>query len=224
MIKGIIFDVDGTLLDSMHIWSELGKRYLDSVGLEAKPGLEKILFPMSLDESSEYLKAEYNLSDSVEQITEDTIKILTDFYRYEASPKPGAVAFIKKMQSKNIPMVIATSGDRRILDTALERLSVTDCFAGILTCSELKTNKRVPTIYLQAAEVLGTVPEETAVFEDVLHAVKAARSAGFIVYAVEDDSSAADRSQLREMADYYLRDFADPVLACIGRIQGFPIL
>lgn len=91
MIKGIVFDVDGTLLDSMHIWGELGKRYLESIGIDAKPGLVKTLFPMSLDESSEYLKKEYNLPDSVERITEDTIKILEDFYRNEAKPKDGAV-------------------------------------------------------------------------------------------------------------------------------------
>lgn len=212
MIKGIIFDVDGTLLDSMHIWSELGKRYLSSVGSESKPGLAKILFPMSLDESSEYLKNEYNLPDSVEQITEDTIKILSDFYRYEAAPKPGALTFVKKMQGRNIPMVIATSGDRRILDTALERLGITDCFAGILTCSELKTNKRVPTIYLRAAELLGTVPEETAVFEDVLHAIQAAKSAGFITYAIEDRFSEQDHNEIKRTSDFYLQDFSDPAL------------
>ncbi len=214
MIKGIIFDVDGTLLDSMHIWSELGKRYLSSIGIEAKPGLAKILFPMSLDESSEYLKNEYNLQDSVEQITKDTIKILNDFYRYEATPKPGALAFIKKMQSKNIPMAIATSGDRRILNTALARLGVADCFVGILTCSELKTNKRVPTIYLRAAEILGTVPNETAVFEDVLHAIKSARSAGFVTVAIEDQFSQSDCNEIKRTANFYLRDFLDQTLYC----------
>lgn len=212
MIKGIIFDVDGTLLDSMHIWSELGKRYLAAVGIEAKPGLAKILFPMSLDESSEYLKKEYNLPDSVEQITEDTIKILEDFYRYEAKPKEGVLAFLKQMQDKHIPMAIATSGDRRILNTSLERLGISDCFTAILTCSDLKTNKRVPTIYLRAAELLGTMPEETAVFEDVLHAIKAAESAGFITYAIEDEASIRDRDKIKEAADFYLQDFTNPAL------------
>ena len=216
MIKGIIFDVDGTLLDSMHIWGELGKRYLGSVGIEAKPGLAKILFPMSLDESSEYLKNEYNLSDSVEQITEDTIMILSDFYRYEVAPKPGALAFVRKMQSKNIPMAIATSGDCRILDTALERLGIADCFVGILTCSELKTNKRVPTIYLRAAELLGTTPIETAVFEDVLYAVRAAKSAGFITYAIEDEASIHERTEIKETADFYLQNFEDPTSLANG--------
>ena len=212
MIKGIIFDVDGTLLDSMHIWGELGKRYLSFVGIEAKPGLAKILFPMSLDESSEYLKNEYYLPDSVEKITEDTIEILSNFYRYEATPKKGAVDFIKRMQNRNIPMAIATSGDRRILDTALERLGISDCFTAILTCSDLKTNKREPIIYLRAAELLGTKPEETAIFEDVLHAIKAARSAGFITYAVEDISSMQDRKEIKRTADFYLQDLSDPVL------------
>ena len=212
MIKGIIFDVDGTLLNSMHIWGELGKRYLSSVGIEARPGLGKILFPMSLDESSEYLKKEYNLPDSVEKILEDTIKILSDFYRNEAVPKEGAIDFIKRMQRRNIPMAIATSGDRRILDTALARLGITECFTGVLTCSELKTNKRVPAIYQHAAEIFGTAPEETAVFEDVLHAIQAAKSAGFITYAIEDKSSIQDRDGIKETADFYLQDFTDPIL------------
>lgn len=87
MMKGINFDVDGTLLDSMHIWGELGERYL---------------FPMSLDERNEYLKEAYSFSDSVEKITEDTIKILVDFYRNEAVPKKGEPNFIKKMHNKKI--------------------------------------------------------------------------------------------------------------------------
>lgn len=90
-------------------------------------------------------------------------------------------------------MAIATSGDRRILNTALDRLGITNCFVGILTCSELKTNKSVPTIYLWAAELLGTAPEETAVFEDVLHGIEAARSVGFITYAIEDNASIQDK-------------------------------
>lgn len=217
MIKGIIFDVDGTLLDSMHIWGELGKRYLSAVGIEAEPGLAEILFPMSLDESSEYLKETYQLPDTVQKITDDTVKILSDFYRYEAEPKKGAVEFIKNMQDRNIPMAVATSGDRRILDTALDRLDLADCFTVVLTCSDLNTNKRVPAIYLRAAELLGTAPEETAVFEDVLHAVQAAKSAGFITYAVEDESSIQNRKEIRETADYYLQDFTDSVLCDDGK-------
>lgn len=212
MIKGIIFDVDGTLLDSMHIWGELGERYLSSVGIEAKLGLAKILFPMSLDESSEYLKEEYGLSDSVEKITEDTIEILSSFYRNEATPKEGAVEFIQEMKIRNIPMVIATSGDRRILNTALDRLGISDCFAAVLTCSELKTNKRVPMIYQRAAVILGTKPEETAVFEDVIHAIKTAKQAGFVTFAVEDAASIQDRDEIKETAAYYLQDFTDPAL------------
>ena len=109
-------------------------------------------------------------------------------------------------------MAIATSGDRRILDTALERLGVTDCFAGILTCSELKTSKRVPTIYLRAAELLGTMPEETVVFEDVLHAIRTSKAAGFVTYAIEDKASIQDRDKIKEICDFYLSDFEDPNL------------
>lgn len=96
--------------------------------IEAKPGLAQILFPMSLAESSEYLKREYGLTDSVEKITEDTIEILKDFYLYEAIPKKGIIEFLEKMKGLNIPMGIATSGDRRILDTVLVRIGLTVCY------------------------------------------------------------------------------------------------
>lgn len=207
MIKGIVFDADGTLLDSMFIWDELGERYLSSLGIKAKNGLGETLFPMTLKESSVYLKNEYSLSKTPLEIEEGILEILEDFYLNEVKLKNNAAQFLEKLSQKNIPMVIATSSDEKLLLGALERLGVEKYFKAILTCSELNTSKKEPFIYLEGAKILGTRAEETAVFEDVLFALETAKKAGFICVGVEDMSSIRDREKIIATADYYIKDF-----------------
>ena len=206
-IRGAIFDADGTLLDSMHIWDELGERYLRSLGIKAEEGLAQILFSMTLEESSAYLKKRYQLAQSEEEIKAGVLAQLEDFYRHKVSLKPGAADFLYKLAEENIPMVIATSGDKELLEAALERLNVAQYFRRIFTCSELKTSKKQPDIYRIAADFLGTAPKETAVFEDVLYAVETAKSAGFFTAAVEDAASISDKERLKQTADVYLENF-----------------
>ncbi|MBO7208951.1 MAG: HAD family phosphatase [Clostridia bacterium] len=212
MIKGIIFDADGTLLDSMHIWEELGERYLADRNIIAEEGLGKTLYPMTLEQSSTYLKNKYSIKDSTEKIINDILSLLTDFYKKEVLLKEGVGVFLEKMKSKGVAMGIATSGDKELLVSALKRLNVYHCFSVILTCSQYDTSKNEPLIYLKTAQMLGTTANETVVFEDVLYGIKTAKDAGFVTVAVEDLSNIEDRQQLKECADYYIRDFNDKVL------------
>ena len=212
MIKGAIFDVDGTLLDSMHIWGELGERYLTSIGKKAEEGLAQILLSMTLAESSAYVKKTYGIPDTVDQIKEDALKLLENIYQNETEPKPGVIAYLTFLRSKNVPMALATAGDRKILIAALKRLKIADLFDVILTCAELNTNKRDSLIYRRAAETLGSRPEETVVFEDVLYGIQTAKDAGFITVGVEEAASEKDREAIRTIADYYICDFNDPIL------------
>lgn len=218
MLKGAIFDADGTLLDSMSIWEQLGQRYLAISGMEAKPELSSILAPLTLEESSQYLKAAYRLSDSVQQITAALTGLLRSFYRDEVALKPGVAEYLRRLRAQQIPMIVASSGDKALLRTAFARLQIDGYFQDILTCSELQTNKREPTIYRRAVQVLGTAPQETAVFEDALYAIQSARRAGLITVAVADASNQAEAVRLRQTADYFIRDFTDPVLRKEGCI------
>lgn len=212
MIKGIIFDVDGTLLNSMQIWNELGTRYLKARGIEAEPDLDKILFSLSLDEGCLYLKNQYSLEESVKEIADDIIKIMENFYLYEAKLKAGVKEFLKRMQKNGIPMIVATSSDKKIVELAFESLKITEYFTEIVTCTELKASKREPKIYLHCAKIIGTTPDETAVFEDVLHGIKSAKKAGFVAVAVEDFSSCVDKKEIMSIADYYIKDFTETKL------------
>ncbi len=211
-LKGAIFDADGTLLDSMHIWEDAGARYLRRFGIEAEEGLYRILFPMTLEESSVYLKERYCLPVAPEEVRAGAVDIISRFYREEVQLKEGATEYLGMLREKGVPAVIATTGDEDLLLAALERLGAREFFSGILTCTALRTSKREQKIYLKAAEYIGTDIRETAVFEDVLHAVKSAKKAGAFTVGVEDDASIGDRGEIREASDLYVRSFRDPAL------------
>lgn len=209
MIRAAIFDVDGTLLDSMPIWRDAGARYLESVGKTPEQGLSERLFPMSFGEGAAYLKDRYALRETTAEIQAGVSRIIGDFYRREVQPKPGAKAFLEGLRREKVPAVLATTGEPALISAALERLELAQYFERTFTCDALGVTKRGPELYLAAAGYLNAPPEETAVFEDVLHALRAAGGAGFVTVAVEDAQSAADRAEIRACSRIYLRDFLD---------------
>lgn len=215
MVKGIIFDADGTLVDSMWMWENMGERYLESKHIKPEEKLFDVLYCKSLAESGEYIKEKYNIGDSAEKITEDMLGLIEEFYRSEVELKSGIAEYLEAQSQKGIPMIVATSGDKDFLNAAFSRLGIDRYFQGILTCTELNTNKREPDIYLHASEILGTKPEETAVFEDILHGIQSAKSAGFVTVAVEDSFSRYLKEEMKETADYYIKDYYDSVLCSI---------
>jgi len=212
MIRGAIFDIDGTLLDSMPIWEDCGSIYLRKIGKEPEEKLGEILFTMTLEEGSAYLKEHYGLSQTEDEITQGFLQVVADFYRKEAALKPGAKELVEGLHEKGIPMVLATTGNRELAQAALERVGIWHYFAGMFTATELHTGKHEPLIYLTAADSMGTRPEETAVLEDVLHAVQTAKKAGFYTVAVADAASMAQRQQIRESADVFVESLQELVI------------
>lgn len=202
-LLAIIFDADGTILDSMYIWHELGGRYLRSIDVEPERNLAEILYPLSLEQGCVYLKERYALEQTLPEIREGIVRIIQDFYIDEVGLKVGIKNFLQSMLEKNIPMVIATSGDRTLLNAALERNGIAGYFNAVFTCSELETNKHEPKIYLECAKFFGLEPYNIAVFEDSLFALETAKAAGFITFGVEDDSNINDRERIIEVADFY---------------------
>lgn len=204
MIRAAIFDADGTLLDSMHIWDELGARFLRSINLTPENGLSEILYDMSLEQGCRYLQAHYKINRSLKQIRESILAIIEDFYVDEVKLKPGVKNFIERV---NLPSVIATSGDKDLLTAALVRNGIDKYFANIFTCSELKTDKNEPKIFLECSKFLGIRPENIILFEDSLFAMKTAKEAGFIIAGVKDDSSKKYEAEIMDLSDYYVTDW-----------------
>jgi len=209
MIQGVIFDMDGTLLDTMYFWGLVGDIFLKRLGKEPEPELGKKMLAYSMEEGARYLQKRYALDLTVEEIMQGIRSVCDDFYRETADFKPGAREFMSKLKALGIPMVLATATDREQVEPAMERLGVLNDFQCILTSGEIGNSKTEPDIYLKAAERMGTVPEHTWVFEDALHAAATAKRAGFRLVGIYDASSMGVQYDLRDLADYYMLDFTD---------------
>lgn len=203
-IKGVIFDVDGVLLDTMHVWTDVGERYLNSLGKEAEPRLGDKLFTMTVDMGAVYLKENYDLSQTVEDIIGGLNGIMEDYYYYHAQFKPGAEALLKRLAAAGIPMTIASSTGRVYILEAMKRLGYAEYFKEILSCVELETSKSEPKIFHEAMNIMGTSPEETWLFEDGLYSAKTAKAAGLKTVGIYDAASAHEQAELKATADVYV--------------------
>lgn len=206
-VRAAIFDIDGTLLDSMPIWDTLGARYLLRHGITPEANLRDILFPMTIPESVYYLKSHYGLKESKDEIRIGLYRIMENFYKKEVLLKKGAEKLLQSLSEADIPMVLCTVGEADLAKAALTRLNVLSMFQNLFICADYQTTKREPRIYEIAAAALHVNPAETVVFEDILQALSSAKAGGFQTAAVEDPASDSDRKKILETADYYLPDF-----------------
>ena len=206
-VRGAIFDMDGTLLDSMGIWETVGEDYLRARGRTPAPGLRETLRPMSLRQAAAYCRRTYGLPESEEEIAAGVNAMVADFYRETAPLKEGVRAALEAMRAAGVRMCVATATDRPLAECALRRCGVWEFF-GLLTCSEVGAGKDTPAIYEAGLQLLGTRKAETLVFEDALHAVQTAKAAGFPVVGVYDAHAAGQQDALRALCDRYLRSFA----------------
>lgn len=208
-ISGVIVDLDGTILDSMGMWKDLGKRYLEVLGIRPEEGLSEKLAQMGIVEACEYLRAGYGLMISNEEIQAGILAMIEEGYTRKFELKPYASEFLEGLRDNGIKAVAATATDRRLAEAALERLGVLSLFSGLITEREAGATKKKPEIFLKALKMLGTPIGETAVFEDALHALRTAKNAGFITVAVEDEASNGEQKEIVRFADVYLETLAD---------------
>ena len=162
-----------------------------------------------MEEAAEYLISQYNLDKSVEEVVSGFVRAVKEFYEERVPLKEGVREYLNEFRARKIPMVIATSGDRRNTEAALRRLKIYSYFQGIYTCSEIGSGKDQPDIYFAAALQMDTDPEQTWVFEDTLHALHTAKAAGFRTVAVYDKSSDRDLAEIWNTAEIYLPDLND---------------
>lgn len=214
MIKGAIFDLDGTLLDSMFIWDTIGEDYLRTLGKEPRENLKETFMTLTLEEAAEYYREHYAVAFSVREIVDGVNATVEKIYRTKVTPKPGVIDYLRLLKEKGVKMCVATATDRYLVEETLQRLGMLHCFSEIFTCAEIGYGKDKPIIYRKALEHLGTVKEETYVFEDALFALKTARADGFPTVGVYDRQEIR-QDELKSFADYYIMDFADAILKTI---------
>ena len=197
--KYAIFDMDGTLIDSMVFWKNLATEYLTSKGILQIPAdiLEQIK-PMTMSESAALFRREFGLTGDVEaQMNE----MMEDHYRNDIPLKPGAWEYLENLHRQGVRMCVASATAEHLMESCLTRLGVRQYFEFLLSCETVGAGKRSPLVYQESARRLGTVPGEIAVYEDALYAVQTAKAAGFHVVGVYDDSAADSWQAIEQESD-----------------------
>lgn len=210
MIKGIIFDLDGTLIDSMKVWFNVDRRLLRENGISTpSESVSEQVRRMSIEQSSRFFIEELGLKLTQEQIISRIEELVRIEYEQNIPLKPYVNEILDYADSRGIPYGIATATYKSLAEAVLKRLGVYERFRFVLTDVDYPRGKRYPEIFLGAAERLGTLPEETLVVEDSLHCVETAVRAGFRTAAVYDEVSAAESDEIKQLADVYLDSLAE---------------
>ena len=207
--KAFLFDLDGTLVDSMWMWGAIDVEYLGRFGLECPPDLQKAIEGMSFSETAAYFKKRFSLDASLDEIKADWVSMSIEKYRSQVFPKPGAEDFLSWAAKQNIKMAVCTSNGREMVDAVLSSLNLARYFDCIITGCEVAAGKPSPDIYLEAARRMKVSPEECAVFEDVPAGILAGKRAGMEVFAVEDEYSLGMEEEKRALSDFYIRDYRE---------------
>ena len=207
--KAVIFDLDGTLVDSMWMWKAIDIEYLGKFGIPLPPTLQKDIEGMSFSETAVYFKETFQIPDSLDKIKADWNQMAYDKYTKEVPLKNGVGEFLERCKENGIKLGIATSNSRELVDATLEALKIREYFDCVMTAREVTKGKPAPDIYLAVAENIGVNPKDCLVFEDIEMGILAGKSAGMEVCAVEDDFSMNQIDKKKELADYYIKDYFD---------------
>ena len=207
--KGAIFDLDGTLLDSMGVWDQVDIDFLKKRNLPMPDDYKQKIAAMGFPEAARYTIERFGFSETPEMLLQEWREMAREAYALHVDLKPGAKDYLEKLKSQGIPIAAATSGDRELFIPCLKHDDIYEYFDAIVTVSEVKRGKGFPDIYERAAELIGVAPAECMVFEDLTAGVKGALDGGFQAMGILDDSSKKEWESIRKMATCTIRDFRE---------------
>ena len=208
--KAVIFDLDGTLIDSMGIWIQVDKEYLQMRGIPVPNNLfMDVEGGNSFNEICLYFKKKFDLPESIEQIGTEWTKMVAEHYKTDVKLKLGAFELLQFLKEKGVKIGVGTSNSKYLAETVLKANGVLDYFDSIIAgCDDIK-GKPFPDIFLKAARELNVQPGDCLVIEDVLVGVQAAKNAGMTVYAIYDEHAAHETEKIKQNADFYVEEFGE---------------
>lgn len=208
-IDAVIFDLDGTLVDSMWMWKAIDVEYLGGFGIETPKNLQKEIEGMSFSETAVYFKERFQISDSLDVIKRQWNQMAYEKYKNEVPLKKGVLPFLKYLKKEKIKTGIATSNSIELVKTVLNAHQLEPYFDSIHTACEVKKGKPEPDIYLLVAEELKVVPARCLMFEDITTGLMAGIRAGMKSCAVYDAYSQNEEEEKKKMADFYIEDYRE---------------
>lgn len=210
MMKHIIFDLDGTLIDSMPIWRGTGSNFLKNHHFPIPPNLMEVVKTQTIWQTAEWFRSDLGVPMEAKDIVDEIVADVVDAYRHTIPLKEGVQEYLEAMQKKGVKMSILTASEADYILPALDRLDIHKYFDHVLTCTELGAFKDDGKAYLIVMEKMGGTLEDTVVFEDAYYAVKGAKAAGFTVYAILDEAVRKDDvAKIKTMADLYFHSYQE---------------
>ncbi|KEI94489.1 HAD family hydrolase [Clostridium botulinum A2B7 92] len=211
-IEGAIFDLDGTLIDSMGIWEKIDYDFLNKRNIKVPQDLKDKIETLTFEEGANFFKKNFKLKESQEEILKEWHNMVIKEYSHNIKLKNNVRDFLIKLKNKGVKLAIATSNTPELTKLVLENNKILDLFDSITTISEVNRNKTFPDIYLLCAEKLKLPAEKCAVFEDILPAIKSAKAAKMKTIGIYDDSSKDDENKIKEISDYYIYDYKELII------------
>lgn len=215
-VKAMIFDMDGTLMDSMWIWPDIDDYYVKKYDLVLPDDFHTAIEGKAYRETAQYFIDVLHMSMDVEAIMKEWTQLAYERYKNDVFLKPGAEELLKYGKEKGIVFGIATSNGRSLVDMVLKERNIQQYFQSVRTSCEVGKGKPSPDVYLKVSEDIGVSPENCLVFEDVPMGILAGKRAGMRVCAIYDKFSEKQDQQKKELADYYIRDFRDVMAGIDG--------
>ena len=208
-MKAYIFDLDGTLFDSMNIWSQVDVEFLEKRGIAVPADYGNKISAMTFPEAAAYTKKRFNLPDTEESVMLEWNSMAAYSYGHTVRMKPHAKEYLSALRERGAKLAVATSLMPQLCESALRNHGIDFWFHAICRADEVGHGKSRPDVFLLAAQKLGVESRDCIVFEDILFAVKSAKSIGMTVCGVYDKASANDWQEIKKVADYAIRHFQD---------------
>ena len=208
-MKYAVFDVDGTLIDSMYVWDTAGDRYVRGYKKEPEEDLWLKLKHFSLLQAAEYLVNTYEIPRTAQEAVEEICAQVAEEYSLKVKLKPGVAQYLEKLKNLDIPMCVATASDASYIYEALKRLDVAKYFQNVYTCGSVGYAKDDVRFFEAVAQQTGTKASELTVFEDALHSIRTARQAGCRVIALYDERAELDWNEICNLADEHYQSFLE---------------
>lgn len=207
--KCAIFDLDGTLFDSVGIWKDVDKAFFDSRSIEMPDDYQECIKDMHFKTMAIYTKQRFNLPDDINDIMDEWCDLCYDEYENKIGLKDGAYDYLIFLKNNGIKLSFATANTTELSTVCLKANGIYELFDTGAYLHETKSDKSDPDVYLLACERLGLSPQECIVFEDILPGVQGAKKGNFKVCGVYDKFSEKDRDEIEKIADYYINSFKE---------------
>lgn len=211
MLEAVIFDLDGSMVDSMWMWRAIDIEYLGRFGIELPENLQACIEGMSFSETAVYFKERFSIPDDLDTIKADWNQMAWDKYTYEVPVKEGVTNLLQYCKDHRIKVGIATSNSRELVENVVKARHLEQYFDCIMTGCDVAKGKPAPDIYLAVAKELKVSPANCLVFEDIIPGIQAGKAAGMRVCAVYDKYSEHQDEEKHRLADYYTYHFKELV-------------